>query len=781
MLRAMPSRRPARPAALEPTLSGARGRAKTATHGRTTADRRRGPTRTGSTSLGAGLFVAALAFASSAGCNKVEFNQGSGGSAEPTTPAQKAQAGPVIAVSVGDQHSCALRSGGGVWCWGLNNRGQLGDGGRENRAEAVPVQGVENAKAIAAGRAHTCALISDGTVRCWGAGDKGQLGDASSTRATGRAVKVAGLANVVGIASGDDHSCAWTAQGELSCWGDNETRQLGNERMALAKVPARVEGFSDVVEVAAGRGHTCARRKTGSILCWGANKQGQLGDGSDRGHARPSKVAGIEDAIELRAAGDATCALRPTGSVMCWGAAAGGGGSRARVISAVSGAKSLKLGEAHACAEVGSGLRCWGDNPDGRLGNGTFEAAASATGVQGLGGVKDYALGPRHTCAVDGRGVVKCWGDEYAATGEAQAEVGDLAPVRGVVGAKDIAAGAGFSCAVDRAGEVSCWGANDKGQLGVGDRKDRDGATKVKQLDRSIAVTAGVAHACAASQDGKVFCWGDDSSGQITPSKSGSRTLPARVGGPRGAIALAAGRAHTCAIEKGGSVFCWGDDSLGQLGDGPGRRDGRVVGIRDAVEIRAGDDHTCVRLAGGTLACWGSNKQGQLGNGAGASQLNIPVEQPVTPTKVFGTIGIAVGAEHSCALLGAGTAQCWGRNDHGQLGSGTSSTWTNRVPVKELTGGTAIGAGTHHTCVTSSGRLRCWGDNRASQCAGGGAVTRTPQWGHRVNATEIEGGTDHSCARTDQGSVVCWGDDSRGQLGLGDRGFARVPVAISGF
>ncbi len=131
-------------------------------------------------------------------------------------------------VTSGGSHVCALVHNGGAWCWGFNDNGQLGDGTTTNRSTPVAVSGLPlNLAQIAAADDHTCALLANQTVKCWGLNSKGQLGD-GTTSDSSTPVKVAGLTDVVQIALGDAYTCALLASGDVQCWGWNNFGELGN-------------------------------------------------------------------------------------------------------------------------------------------------------------------------------------------------------------------------------------------------------------------------------------------------------------------------------------------------------------------------------------------------------------------------------------------------------------------------------------------------------------------------------------------------------------------------
>ena len=176
--------------------------------------------------------------------------------------------------------------------------------------------------------------------------------------------------------------------------------------------------------------------------------------------------------------------------------------------------------------------------------------------------------------------------------------------------------------------------------------------------------------------------------------------------------------------------------------------------------ISAGATHTCALTINGAVLCWGSNRRGQLGNG-GNHNSNAP--QPVTRLAV-GVAAIAAGDSHSCALNTLGAVLCWGANQHGQLGNGTTVDSNTPQPVFGLaTGVASISAGAFHTCaITLDGTAHCWGLNSVGQLGiGGRSNSQTPRpvavTVARVRYASINAGTLETCAITMDGAAQCWG------------------------
>lgn len=328
-------------------------------------------------------------------------------------------------VAAGFEHTCAVTSEGGVKCWGRNMHGRLGDGTAVQRHVPVDVVGLSNGVTqVTAGYAHTCALTSDGAVKCWGYNGYGQLGDGTTTERR-TPVDVVGLSSgVAKIVAGRYHTCAVTGGGGVKCWGLNVNGQLGDGATADHHTPVDVVGLSSgVTEIGAGNEHTCALTSGGDVKCWGGNWAGQLGDGTTTDHYTPVEVVGLNGGVNAIASGQYhNCVLVSGGGLKCWGmngAGQLGDGTRVAhftpvdVIGLDSSVTKVVAGYYHTCALTsGGGVVCWGRNTYGQLGDGTTTDRYTPVGVSGLGSgmAKISAGGHTHTCALTSGGALKCWG-----------------------------------------------------------------------------------------------------------------------------------------------------------------------------------------------------------------------------------------------------------------------------------------------------------------------------------------------------------------------------------
>lgn len=238
---------------------------------------------------------------------------------------------PFVAIGAGDAHSCGLRRDGAVFCWGANDRGQLGDRTTTMRPSPVAVADLASATALALGDAFSCALTDTGGVHCWGDDQRLQLG-VTGVESRPAALPVDGVSDATGLAAGAAHACAVTAA-EVLCWGAGTRGQLGNGTTDRA-MPRPVTGLGSVSALALGAEHSCAVSMD-VARCWGAGTEGQLGDGAMADRTAPADVRALADVVGVAA------------------------------------------GAAHSCAIAGGAVRCWGANPDGRLGDGSTRAATT--------------------------------------------------------------------------------------------------------------------------------------------------------------------------------------------------------------------------------------------------------------------------------------------------------------------------------------------------------------------------------------------------------------------
>jgi alpha-tubulin suppressor-like RCC1 family protein len=448
----------------------------------------------------------------------------------------------------------------------------------------------------------------------------------------------------------------------------------------------------------------------------------------------------------------------------------------------------------------GTGVRTVTDSSGAQVSFGTATSITFANGISTVGGV--LRINTTQTASVTVTDGTRT-----------------SAPLRIVVSsvsATQISAGGFQTCALRSDGTVECWGSDSSGQLGNGNPLTNSSTPViVSGLTNVTQIAAGKYHTCARRNDGTVWCWGENAYGQLGNNSTTDSSTPVEVRGVggtgylTGVTEIDADGQFTCALINDGTVRCWGHDQAGQLGTGSTNNNAivtpqTVVGVGghgtlgNVTHITVGANHACALISGGGVDCWGLNDHGQLGRGNTTdSSTPVQVEGPGGTGYLAGVTQISGGRMHVCVLRSDSTVYCWGRNETGELGDGTTTNRSFPVQAGDITTATSVSSGEYHSCARlQDGTAQCWGaaafgqvgdgttantstpatvigpggfgvlSGVAAISAGGGDVSETTDW-------------EHSCALTTDQTVVCWGQNNYGQLGDGTTTMSISPVGVA--
>jgi alpha-tubulin suppressor-like RCC1 family protein len=513
----------------------------------------------------------------------------------------------------GEGHRCAIRAGGRVTCWPL-----------EQRPSEVPefeIAELENVEQLVLSAELGCALVA-GAVTCFLLPEgEPMLPIASAT--------FADLPAVERLSAYDHQICMRTVEGALWCF-DTWACDRQDDAPHLDGAPGlrlsarRVEGAHDLERLLDGG---CGTKRDGTLLCWDSPwQQGQTERAQCAFKARP-----VDDAprgvVELLREARSGCAVLASGEVMCWG-----------------------------------------DNSYGQLGTRAGWLSTEPASVKGLARVRDVAAGHDHACALHGRDKVSCWG-------EWKNKTSDRTPVAiaGLDDSKHLFATYGATCAVAGDGVVSCWGDDQRVQarsgrpsvferLGSGERMPRQAAPQCTLRNKELRcdeprarLPAGKAFAVAKERICRVI------GGSVTCRRwENGAAIDAKIPGPRAVKRIAIGEQAGCAVAPK-KAWCWKfpyEKDWAKVREVPlfaGAKDLAFGGYRTG----------CAVLADRRVACFGENDRGQLGDGSLRD-----ADEPKVVADLSSAKRVVVGGRFACALLTSGALRCWGARDVGQLGDG---------------------------------------------------------------------------------------------------------------
>ena len=506
---------------------------------------------------------------------------------------------------------------------------------------------------------------------------------------------------------------------------------------------------------------------------------------------------------------------------------------------------SVSAGVNHTCAIAPNNtVWCWGDNTEGQLGDGTTTRSFAPVQVVGLSDVRQVSAGSYHSCAVRrADGSVWCWGnnqsgqlgDNSNVSSSVPVQVSSLTGVAAVEAGMDTSRDLSFTCALTEDRRALCWGSGNNGRLGTG-----GGSSMVPQevinITNPLVLSLGERTAGTLQADGVIKMWGFNFFGALGDTTTTTSSTPVTLVQPSGVslIEFSAGSQYDallltdqinvyerdtgltldettitprvgiqatssefyCALERtSGSPYCaalrltgiWvgGANPGTTLGNGErgftGVPSRLVQGLSEpALALSARGTHACVVQADGVVRCWGNNEFGKLGNGT--------TDNPATPVSAFSGIAVTQVSQayySTCVITTGGTVFCSGLNDSGELGDSTTTSRNTPVQVPGIANANDIcGRGIftgEGFCAIDGTEVKCWGrrflgNNTSSSSSSPVLVQGLTD----IVPVELACSSDNVCVRATTGEVRCWGSGSGGRIGDGDTDDELLPVSVPG-
>ncbi len=668
-----------------------------------------------------------------------------GGPALVNTPAKLLAAGKEFTCFTAGENQQAF-------CYGKNEKGQLGNASAGNSIKPVPVLDLDNSsapltevKALSAGETHACAVLKSGRAVCWGDNSAGQLGNVADRSVGARSVmenerSPKPFPTVKDIAAGPSSTCLIAREdATLYCFGE----RFGSTRK-LNWIPERVEyannvGFlSSVRQVGLGRGFGCALTKGAQVYCWGQNDLKQLGI------LMPVKAMPKASLVQVRYPQE----------------------------MALSRVEQIAVGESHACAlhRDEKTVFCWGDNRFNQLGSsstrGETEQVALGSNNLTLKGVKEVRAGPDRTCIISMRDELFCWGNG------AHGVLGNPKPfsiypsrvldsgLEALANVAHVQMGWNHTCIKDQTEKLYCFGLNTFGQLGMQRMSGVALQNEALILGKVSSLDIQGSRVCVIyGDDQRVGCFGgveiDMTQKRPTRNSFMLEELKRNNMVMRGVSGVAVGNKQVCVIGAAQDVTCIPSGELTELAAPVKVAESGGKPIKDIWQVRAQGKRACaLSQAEGIVWCWGQEKYEQAQNAKPAKMNGGPTREliqialtddrlcaikgterevmcsqvdpapdatldlkPMANGGLRGVLMLSSSSGHFCAATEVGQLYCWGRNESYQFGQKQPAQSADPILItlkgERLRKVSRVTTGDHHTCVTAADdpSLYCFGQS----------------------------------------------------------------------
>jgi alpha-tubulin suppressor-like RCC1 family protein len=685
-------------------------------------------------------------------------------------------------VSCGYESSAGIKTDGSLWLWGLNSGGQLGTQNIVNYSSPVQIYGNNtNWKSVSVGYNHTAAIKNDGSLWTWGQNSYGQLGSNNLTAFSSPIQTALGGNDWIAVAAGANFSLAVKNNGTIWGFGLNAQGQLGDGNNANLSYPTQIIPYgTNWLNAAAGFGFGGAFGPLGTIstptptpspsnslsptptpsvtqptptplpttvsklFLWGSNNFGQLGDNTTIGRNFPAEVFGDGTNWSHVSAGYRHFGgLKADGSMYMWGYGAQGQLAQDNTTTISTPIQNIITN------------RSW---------------VAIACGRNFTGGLETGFTGPTPS----------------PTSSPSPTPSSTMTPTPSGTGPTLTPTLTPLPTPVNIGANLWAWGQNSYGQIGDGNYS-YDVNVSVPVLISSSGdwsyVGGALQTSFAVKKDGTFWSWGSNLVGQAAQNTT-SYTVsnPTQVGTNTNWQNVGWSYNYGVAIKADGTLWFWGEVPAGNDTAGFKSSPTQVGTGTDWVSVNGANRGTVHAVkSDGTMWVWGANAYGLFGNGNAATTLAL-VSSPIQMGTDTNWLNVGGGTSHVLATRKDGTLWAWGRNESGQLGDNTTINRSSPVQVAGANYDYALGGHIFSLAIRKDGSVWSWGGNYYGELGQNDGIYRSipTQIGTSYDYQLISASTLMAAAIKQNNTLWIWGANSQGQCGNNSTTAVSSPIQVAG-